>query len=85
MQRLKNIVGDWKDEWRVKRDEAKPTYLSNDVWVGLVAFWMKPESQAKSTKYSAVRMTKDAEGNPPVPHTSGQTPHAGRALQIVSV
>ncbi|CAN6937675.1 unnamed protein product, partial [Brassica oleracea] len=30
------------------------------------------------------RLTRDDDGNLPVPHTSGQIPHAGRALQIAA-
>ncbi|WZZ26999.1 hypothetical protein YC2023_010400 [Brassica napus] len=30
-------------------------------------------------------MTRDAQGNFPIPPTSGQIPHAGKALQIVTM
>lgn len=84
MLRLKNIVGDWKEKWKFFGDEAKQTYLSNDVWTGLKAYWLLPKSVQRSLKCSAARLTRDAQGNLPIPHTSGQTPHAKRALQIVS-
>ena len=44
MARLKNIVGDWKEKWRVMGDDAKEAYLSNDVWKGLKAYWNFPKS-----------------------------------------
>ena len=83
--RLKNIVGDWKDMWRIYGDAAKEVYLSNAVWTGLKAYWNSPKSVQRSLTCSAARLTRDADGNLPITHTSGQTPHAGRALQIVSL
>ena len=84
MARLKNIVGDWKEKWKYLGDDAKETYLSDEVWTGLKAYWILPDSVQRSLTCSAARMTRDADGNLPIPHTSGQTPHAKRALQIVS-
>lgn len=83
-ERLKNIVGDWKDKWRLDGDDAKPVYISDHVWRGLTAYWRSPKSVKTSAHCSNNRMTRDAEGNLPLPHTSGQTPHAGKALEIVS-
>ena len=85
MARLKNIVGDWKEKWRVLGDDAKEAYLSNDVWKGLKAYWNLPKSVQRSLTCSTARLTRDDDGNLPVPHTSGQIPHTGRALQIVSL
>ena len=85
MARLKNIVGDWKEKWRVMGDDANETYLSNDVWKGLKAYWNFPKSVQRSLTCSTDRFTCDDDGNLPVPHTSRQIPHAGRALQIVSL
>ncbi|KAF3597721.1 hypothetical protein DY000_02022789 [Brassica cretica] len=44
MARLKNIVGDWKEKWRVLGDDAKEAYLRNDVWKGLKDYWNLPKS-----------------------------------------
>ena len=85
MARLKNIAGDWKEKWRVLGDDAKEAYLSNDVWKGLKAYWNLPKSVQRSLTCSTARLTRDDDGNLPVPHTSRQIPHTGRALQIVSL
>lgn len=83
MDRLKNTVGDWKDKWRVEGDAAKPIFIAETVWTGLKAYWMLPRSIMTANNCSAARQTPDAEGNLPLPHTSGQIPHAGVALQMV--
>ena len=85
MARLKNNVADWKEKWRVLGDSSQPLYISDEVWEGLKTYWNLPKSVRKSLKCSAYRMTRDAHGNLPIPHTSGQIPHAGKALQIVSL
>ena len=85
MTRLKNNVADWKEKWRVLGDRSQLLYISDDVWKGLKAYWNLPKSIRKSLKCSASRMTRDVQGNLPIPHTSRQIPHAGKALQIVGL
>ena len=85
MVRLQHNVADWKEKWRDLGDRSQPLYISNDVWKGIKAYWNLPKSVRKSLKCSASRMTRYAQGNLPIPHTSGQIPHAGKALQIVSL
>ncbi|KAH0872809.1 hypothetical protein HID58_070171, partial [Brassica napus] len=48
------------------------------------AYWNLPKSVQRSLTCSMARLTRDDDGNLPVPHTSGQIPHAGRALQITT-
>uniref|UniRef100_A0A0D3BFX2 Uncharacterized protein n=1 Tax=Brassica oleracea var. oleracea TaxID=109376 RepID=A0A0D3BFX2_BRAOL len=84
MARLKNIVGDWEEKWRVMGDDAKEAYLNNDVWKGLKAYWNLPKKVQRSLTCSTARLTRHDDGKLPVPHTSGQIPHVGRALQIAA-
>ncbi|KAG2330486.1 hypothetical protein Bca52824_001666 [Brassica carinata] len=42
--RLKNIVGDWKEKWRVLGEDAKLIYISDHVWTDLKAYWTLPRS-----------------------------------------
>nr|VDC97851.1 unnamed protein product [Brassica oleracea] len=44
----------------------------------------KWRSVQRSLTCSTARLTRDDDGNLPVPHTSGQVPHTGRALQIAA-
>ena len=85
MDRLKNNVGDWKEKWWHHGDAEKPTFISDYVWTGLKAYWMDPRNILALKNCSAARLTPDSEGNLPLPHTSGQTPHAGVPLKMVSV
>ena len=85
MARLKNNVADWKEKWRVLGDRSQSLYISDDVWKGLKAYWNLPKSVRNSLKCFASRMTRDAHGNLPIAHTSGQIPHAAKGLQIVSL
>ena len=72
MARLKNNVADWKEKWRVLGDRSQPLYISDDVWKGLKPYWNLPKSVRKSLKCSASRLTSDAQGNFPIPHTPGK-------------
>lgn len=67
MARLKNNVGDWKEKWMVVGDEAKPVYISDDIWTGLKTYWNWPKSVRKSLCCSASRLTHDAQENFPIP------------------
>ncbi|KAF2557507.1 hypothetical protein F2Q68_00017259 [Brassica cretica] len=84
MAHLKNIVGDWKEKWKLLGDDAKEAYISNDIRKGLKAYWNLPKSVQRSLTFSAAQLTRDEDGNLPIPQTYGQIPHAGRALQIVA-
>ena len=71
---LAGTVSDWKEKWQFKGDDVKPPYVTDDV---------DPHSVKVPAGCSSSRLTKDADGHLPTPHTSGQTPFAGRRLQLV--
>src|SRR5690606_195829 len=77
MARRKRIVGDWQDRLRYAGAASKPSYISDEVWTALKAYWYFSTSIHAFNLCSAARLTPDAEGNLPWYHTSGQTTHAG--------
>ena len=85
MERLKNIVGNWKAKWRYQGGAAKPTYVSDKTWTDLKAYWLLPRNIRTSNNCSAAWLMPDVEGNLPLPHTSGQIPHALVVIKMVSI
>ncbi|XP_018448893.2 uncharacterized protein LOC108820449 [Raphanus sativus] len=79
--RLTNTVSNWKDKWEIYGYDGRPTGVTKDVWDDLIAFWKLPSSIRKANSCSAFRRTKDKDGNLPMPHTTGQKPHAGIHLE----
>src|SRR5690606_11945857 len=85
-ERLLDTVSNWKDDWLVKGyEKGKPAEITQFVWDGLIRYWQLPSSIAISNNCSASRMTRDEHGNLPMLHTTGQTPHAGIRLEMVSI
>lgn len=82
--RLCNTVSDWKDKWEIYGYEGKPNGVTKEAWDGLIAFWQLPSSIRKANSCSASRRTKDKDGNLPMVHRTGQKPHAGIRLEVVS-
>ncbi|CAA7059441.1 unnamed protein product [Microthlaspi erraticum] len=59
--------------------------VGQTVWDALVRFWLQPTSIDKSGKCSAARLTVGPDGKPiSIPHTAGQTPFAGRRLDMAA-
>lgn len=85
MRRLANTVSDWKEIWQLKGNDAKPIFITQAVWEGLIRFWSTPQSVRVSAKCSTSRLTVGEDGLLPTPHTAGQTPFAGVRLQMVSI
>ncbi|KAL1224271.1 putative transposase-like protein [Cardamine amara subsp. amara] len=83
-KRLAGTVSDWKEKWQFKGDDAKPSYLTDHVWQGLIQYWIAPHSVKIAEACSTSRLTRDVDGHLPTPHTSGQTPFAGRRLQLAN-
>ncbi|KAL1188078.1 putative transposase-like protein [Cardamine amara subsp. amara] len=84
MKSLAGTVSDWKKKWQFKRDDAKPSYLTDDVWQGLVRYWVDPHSVKVAAGCSSSRLTRDTDRHLPTPHTSGQTPFTGQRLQLAN-
>ncbi|KAL1219705.1 putative transposase-like protein [Cardamine amara subsp. amara] len=84
MKRLGGTVSDWKEKWQFKGDDAKPPYLTDEVWQGIVRYWVDPHSVTVATTCSSSRLSRDADRHLPTPHTSGETPFVGRRLQLAN-
>ncbi|KAG2250279.1 hypothetical protein Bca52824_080415 [Brassica carinata] len=79
-------IHEWKKKWEINKrfqgDAAKPVFVIEAVWTGLKAYWNLPCSVRTYNNCSAARLTSDGEGNLPLPHTSGQIPHAWVVLMM---
>ena len=80
---LTRQVSRWKSNWRKKGDAAMPLWFDPNVWAGLVAYWLDPESEVRSCNSRAARYS-DPDGHGPSKHRSGQTSFRARAQVIVS-
>jgi len=80
---LTRQVSRWKSNWRKKGDAAMPLWFDPNVWGGLVAYWLDPESEVQSCNSRAARYS-DPDGHGPSKHRSGQTSFRARARVIVS-
>ncbi|KAH0867986.1 hypothetical protein HID58_075008, partial [Brassica napus] len=58
--------------------------LHSSLGMSSIIFHTILSSIQRSLTCSTVRLTRDDDGNLLVPHTSGQIPHVGRALQIAA-
>ena len=83
-ERLLDTVSNWKGDWLVKGyEKGKPSGITTEVWDGLIRYWSDPKNMKVSESCSTSRLTKDEHGNGPMLHSTGQTPHAGKRLQMV--
>ena len=76
-------VSRWKAKWRAEGDKACLCGLTQNVWAGLVTYWLDPGTEAQSCS-SRVARYSDPDGHGPSKHRPGQTSFRARARMIVS-
>lgn len=83
--RLTSQVSRWKIKWKNKKgDNAKPTWIDDSVWAGLVRYWLDPKSEHRSCNSRTTRFY-DPEGHKPHKHRSDHTSFKTSVRKIVNI